>query len=138
MKAVSLIIGLSLLSSVSFAKKVTLAGGISSVSCHSIVDQNATQKVASSQDTTGAVQVAIAYVDEVGSKNLGIFTVDKVALETEESQGAMIISLSTSPKGTSSTRDAEIEIDNTGSSTLTINGSPQDILNLQCVAGLKK
>lgn len=138
MKAVSLIIGLSLLSSVSFAKKITVAGGISSVSCHSIVDQDATQKVASSLDSAGVIQVAIAFVDEFKSKSIDLFTVDKVELETEESKGAMIISLSTSPKGTSSMRDAEIEIDNTGTSTISVNGSPQDILNLQCVAQLRK
>lgn len=138
MKAVSLIIGLSLLSSASFAKKITVAGGISSVSCHSIVDQDATQKVASSLDSAGVIQVAIAFVDEFKSKSIDLFTVDKVELETEESKGAMIISLSTSPKGTSSMRDAEIEIDNTGTSTISVNGSPQDILNLQCVAQLRK
>ena len=131
MKALSLVLGMSLLTSVSFAQ-ISITDRIGSISCTSTFEQKATKRVSSVTNQKGEVLVAVLFQDALQQKNLEIFNILSADLDGNEAENSLLIKLANKEN------TAEIEIDYTGASTLVVNGIAQDILKLECEAGLKE
>ncbi|MFS4457613.1 hypothetical protein [Bdellovibrio sp. HCB2-146] len=129
MKSVSLVIGLSLLSSVSFAK-TDITNQVEAIRCSTIVEQKASKRI-SSTSSKGSVVVGVIFQDSHKQNNLEIFKLSSVEIETEGDLAGLTVKLA------NATGSAELDIDEAGSSTLVVNGLAQDLLNLQCTVDFK-